>query len=145
MRTCDRIIPLAVLGLMLVSSGCMKPNPLVQLLAEAGSETGDSDESDTNSGDESPAPALPLDLGADSCEPHELFELACASCLAESCCEVAQSCTDDPDCACLAECFSAGNNNGVCKNLCGLKRKDSPAYQALASCSAGPCQLCSLV
>jgi hypothetical protein len=65
---------------------------------------------------------------------------ACGECIAEKCCELAELCSADADCACMAMCIAAQSLAGVdgCLGSCGVDGSP-PGFAALATCVAPTC------
>lgn len=65
---------------------------------------------------------------------------ACNDCIKTNCCEVSTKCADDPDCVARLECIK----DCMAQYLCILTCKgDNPNIEALTTCSASNCGVCS--
>jgi hypothetical protein len=117
--------PQSVLVLVLALTGCMKPNPLVYTLGNAGDDATDSETGDPGDGDPGDGngdPVLADMPGSESCEaikPIEPLALSCGECLASDCCDPVLACANVDECLCLADCVLEGGSPGKCKNSCG--------------------------
>ncbi|KIG15266.1 hypothetical protein DB30_05810 [Enhygromyxa salina] len=149
-----------VLALGSGASTCMKPNPLIYAVAEAGTESGGDSESsgDSESGSDSESggdsesedstesggedeqdtefPQIPdvADSEPNTCAPLDAFNPECGMCLGSSCCELALACEAVEDCPCLAACLFEGGSNGTCKNACNGTKADMPELDPLLDC-----------
>jgi hypothetical protein len=124
-----------LLALALV--GCMKPNPLIYTLGDAGSETGDGD---ADQEDPSEAESVLPDLASGECEPVEGFELGCGECLELDCCVPALACAEVDECLCLADCVLGGGSPGACKQVCGgVSPSEIDELEPLLECATAAC------
>ena len=152
--TCAKHPCALMIAAALTLAGCMKPNPLAELVVvSAAEDSGDEDEDDEDDGDapgegeggEDQGDPLPDLAGGNagepdpSCAPLEPLDSACTACLGGSCCESAALCAGASPCACLVACDLAGGNPGSCKNQCGAKPEDHPEVALLLACAHDSC------
>jgi hypothetical protein len=64
----------------------------------------------------------------------------CGECIFEKCCELAELCTVDADCTCMAECVGSSGVPGTtsCLGTCGLSGSP-PGFTDLITCVASAC------
>lgn len=136
----DHRLVLALLTSLSLAAGCMKPNPLLETLAE-GDESGEG--SETGEGADETAGEIGLDIpgGGELCEPHDELTVACDTCLASACCELVRACWDgDADCQCMAACILGGGNQNACSGQCGgAKAGNIVELQPLLGCVMDSC------
>jgi hypothetical protein len=132
----------SVLVFVLALTGCMKPNPLIYTLGDAGDDASGSDTVDE--GDPAEAEStLPDHAAGEMCEPLESFGslgMQCGECLALDCCDLALVCAGIDECLCLADCMLGGASLGTCKNACGgVLPSDIDELDPLLECATAAC------
>lgn len=65
---------------------------------------------------------------------------ACNTCIEPNCCHVSKACADDPDCVARLECIKDCMAQYLCILTC---QGDNPNIEALTTCSANNCGVCS--
>jgi hypothetical protein len=111
---------------------CLKPNPLVEQLADEA--YGDGDETDDGTDADMPADGV--------CEAPQEFEPECGACLVDGCCTSLGPCSGDPVCVCLVDCLLMGGSDNQCRSECGAKPSDVDPVAPLMSCAMHDCPDC---
>jgi hypothetical protein len=122
-----------VLAPGLLGLACLKPNPLVEQLAEGG-DTGTETDAETDATDDSESDdsgSSSGDLPGTCTQPAELT-LACGTCLAEHCCDALEQCS--ATCTCVLACILAGDPELKCKTECGATPNAVPELDPLLEC-----------
>jgi hypothetical protein len=84
--------------------------------------------------------AAAVAVGAPKCGMLRFPSPGCATCMDGSCCELANACALDSNCAPAADCFfGCGDNDSSCRGKCSYIYRWSPTFTDLVACRAAKC------